>query len=282
MIILNNDPSLISPDKYNNKRMTINGIVYTQREATSSGDVYVANTPNKPIDSEIQFEGILPLDTLRRRSPELFYNLKSEDFNFTITPETINERLGKPRPCPQKKAYGATAKATFEEWGAELTAETQMHLMHRHGWSLGGAQSRENLDPGTAGSNYSTLLWIEAPIKKFVQKNNIKEVRIKGTVFFHPLMNQIPIKISYECTWGNNRQSIIHIYPLEPRKPTHTEHEVASTILSHIETPLPPKKEHVNGQNSLFKTIQRNLKSSLEEVKAGTKEEEQDSGPSIT
>ena len=180
------------------------------------------------------------MDILRTEQPELFHHLKTEYFDFTITPDTIHKRQGVPRPSTQRQVMGGTtAKQMFEECGAKIIEGIQMHLAHRHGWSLGGAQSSTNLDPAT----YTTLLWIEAPFKAYVLQHNIEKVNIKGTVIFHPLLPKIPIKITYEMPWRKGRNATMSIYPLELRKPTYSEHVAAKEFLKFIRTPKKSKPD---------------------------------------
>jgi hypothetical protein len=246
--LLSELPSLITPDKYKRTRyVNERGVTFKQIAKTSNGDLYAEQTPHKESHTEIQFKNIRPLAELRKNYPELFDNLKKEDFNFKITPNTIRNRQGVRRPINQKQANrGISARNVFEECGAELSKGIQMHLAHRHGWSMGGAQSHTNLDPATAGSNYSTLAWIEAPLKQYILDSKIKQVAIKGTVFFHPLLPKIPIEVSYTASWGTGRVVKTSIFPLEQRKPTSYEHNLFKKLFVSLRTP-----EKNNGQPKL-------------------------------
>jgi len=108
----------------------------------------------------------------------------------------------------------------------------KFHWAHRHGWSLNGEQSKENLDPTTAGSNYDTLFKVEAPLKKLLLNHEVDEVLVKGSIEFDKTSG-LPYKIKYHLSWGTEKYIEIVIDPMSHRVPTVSEHEMA---LSFLET----------------------------------------------
>jgi hypothetical protein len=152
----------------------------------------------------------------------------------------IQQRQGVRRGRTQNEVMGESAKERLESIGASLPRSSNraeaVHWAHRHGWSLGGGQVHPNLDLGTAGSNYSTLLWFEAPLKNLMRQESITEVQVQGTVYMHP-SNEIPVKIQYEFTWGNGRKLVGCTYPIETRWPTVAEFHASFAFFKWTRTP---------------------------------------------
>lgn len=239
------DPNYRTPDKYDRRRIrdeTAETNSFSHMMSTTSGDLYIEDTPEK--QNELRFADIPSIAELRKTRPNLFKSLRTEAFEFVVTPAMIRQRRGAKRPISQNQAMGCSARDLLEEYDAIITESTQAHLAHRHGWSLGGAQRAENLDPGTAGSNYTTLMLIESPLKELVINEEIQTMRVHGTVIFHPLV-PMPMEIRYQLGWGNGRSATISIYPLEPRKPTVSEYYASRTLLQFVRTPERAGNPHV-------------------------------------
>lgn len=254
----------ISPDKKTLRRRARDPQTqthYIEFMSTSAGEIFIEESPcKKQQTSEVRFDKIPPIAELRETHPELFEDPQKEYFSFIITPEDIHNRIGAKRPVSQHQVVGHSAKKIFEAYGAIIHQETseKLHLAHRHGWSLGGSQTKENLDPATAGSNYSTLLTIESPLKHLLKGEGVQTMQVNGTVIYHPLI-ELPMEIIYELSWGNARSAKVHIYPLEHRKPTYSEKIVAHALLKAIRSPeaatppSPPRNYY--SSNSCVKTL---------------------------
>ena len=93
---------------------------------------------------------------------------KPSHFAFTVDMATIRRRRGRKRPVSQKTAMGnRSAREILRSLGAEFNKELEVHLAHRQGYAIGGAQDKVNLDPATGGSNYNTLFCVEDPLLYF-------------------------------------------------------------------------------------------------------------------
>ena len=158
-----------------------------------------------------------------------------ELFEFTVTQEDILERIDAKRPVSQKKAMGDVSALEIMQALGVIVTEKQsgrnFHLAHRRGWSLKGEQSKENLDPMTAGSNYDTLFKIEAPLKKILLDQEVDEVYVKGGVEFDN-DSGLPFKVTYNLSWGTMDFIEVVIDPMSHRVPTVDEHEVAKSFFS--------------------------------------------------
>ena len=131
-----------------------------------------------------------------------------------------------------------SAIEVFKQFGAVIIDTPSgrfFHHAHRRGWSLGGVQEMENLDIGTAGSNYQTLFFIESPAKDKVLKDS-DNIDVLGRVYYHSRL-PIPQKIVYELTWGNSPKIRKSIYPLCPQKPSLAEHKLAKAAFHSVESP---------------------------------------------
>lgn len=239
-----------SPDRVNRPCIQdAEGLKYRQIMSTACGDVYMQETPEKQTHQhsyprgEVRFEGIPPINELRQQHPELFENLKIERFEFNITEEMIKNPPPRKRPSSQNKIMGCSAREMFSSFGMTIEKNLIKNLhkyfqfAHRQGHGFFGPPIKINFDPSTAGSNYSTLFMLEAPLRKLFFEDSITSVNVKGTVIFHPLLEQFPIEIQYAIAWGNGRTAVFSTYPLEYRRPTLAEHEIAFAVLKTVVTP---------------------------------------------
>lgn len=156
-----------------------------------------------------------------------------EYFEFSVTAEDIYARMGVKRPVSQTQVMaGKSAKDILIALGAIISQNQDgrdFHWAHRHGWSLNGAQAKDNLDPTTAGSNYDTLFKVEAPIKSLLLEQGVDCVLVKGEVQFFDDV-RLPKKITYVLSWGNGHSMEVIIDPMNSRIPTVDEHEVAMQL----------------------------------------------------
>lgn len=225
------------------KAMTTQGKPRTQ--ATIAGDVYERDmcsaklalwrkrTPQKLKDgfSPDRVQVRKPMSELAcRTSPHSLFAKKVDVFEFSVTAEDIYRRMGVRRPVSQKRVMDNTsAFDAMIALGAEIEHKSgrNYHWAHRHGWSLNGAQAKENFDPTTAGSNFDTLFKVEAPIKGLLlDRSDIDEVFVRGHVEFPP-REKIPSKIVYQISWNDSASIEVVIDPRKERVPTVDEHKMA-------------------------------------------------------
>lgn len=208
------------------------------RRCTSSGHVTgMLLAEISPVKSrQLAFDKKEKGSTRRSLFPTLFKAKSEEAFCFTVTKQDIIERSGKKRPCSQKSVMdGKSAADIFEAMGIKIEDEfrRKYHWAHRQGWGLGGLQQKENLDPATAGSNYTTLFYIESVIRHMLVEQGVEEITVNGQVEYHPSYPDIlPIKISYSFDLANGDVISKVIEPLNPRVPTIEEHEVAKAFVA--------------------------------------------------
>jgi hypothetical protein len=225
----------LSPDVDNRPRVKVgDGKTYVEMIQSSTFSVYVDETPERPkVERRVKF------GHLRQR---LFEPVEREEkFEFEVTADDVVKRLKLKRPCTQKQVTGFSAKEKFEEYGAMIVGYTkeyliQFHLAHRQGWALGGSQSKENLDPSTAGSNYATLFTIESPLVNLLLQDDIESINVLGVVHYREDA-PIPYEITYSLFWGNGRTATVSVFPLNFRTPTLDEHSVAKATFSATRTP---------------------------------------------
>ena len=244
-----------SPDGYKRARglNSEDGRTYVEFLSTSSGNVFIEETPIKQSisasevcsSSELRFENMPSIVELRKNNPDAFDSVKTEPFDFKVTKEDIESRIGVKRNKTQQQAFGCSAKDVFEAIGMHITSsfgQRQYHLAHRQAWFLGGEQVKGNLDPATAGSNYSTLANVESPLKNLLESESIDNMHVFGEVKYHPLL-PVPMEITYTLSWGNGRTFQAKIHPLEPRTPVFSEHIVANAMLGTARTPEKAEKQ---------------------------------------
>lgn len=164
----------------------------------------------------------------------------TEYFSFTVSREDILARLGQKRGISQKAVMdNKTAKEVLEAIGV-IMSENQngrnFHWAHRQGFSLNGAQIKENLDPMPAGSNYATLFKVEQPLKSLLLDENsgVTEAFVKGEVDFdkHGLVDRVLYQISAALDITHVPIEVI-IDAKNARIPTLEENMVAEKIMRH-------------------------------------------------
>ena len=253
-----------SPDK--NKLPRVLGqdeTSYVQILSTSSGSVYMDESPQKAPEQalrEVRFKSIPPIAELRTEDPAYFETPRTQTFDFSITRKDVEARMNKKRTKTQRQVVGCTANEIFVAYNTIF--EEQMnsfrnapfHHAHRRGWSLGGAQAKENMDPGTAGSNYSTLFLIESPLKNLLREDFTEmtdNMHVYGTVKYHPKVN-LPMEITYQLRWGRSRTYTTSVYPLNHRIPTVSENKVAKAVIKAVRSPEPVHASSALTCHSMF------------------------------
>jgi hypothetical protein len=241
-INFDNNLAPLSPDSDKRRRVqNSDGETFVEMMSTSTATVFVNESPqHEAANRKIQFS---------KSRIGLFQPHDTEYFEFTVTADVINRRLGKKRPCSQKKAMGCTAAEFLAECGAIIVSKVNKiagyHLAHRQGWAIGGSQKARNLDASTAGSNYSTLFTIESPLVHIIIEDNVAAIKVSGVVHYHPKV-PIPCEIIYNLSWGNGRSAKVSTFPLNHRIPTIDEHIVAKAVLSATRTPSKKRKAPVD------------------------------------
>lgn len=201
--------------------------------------------------SHVLFKSESPLETRHRSASidiksELSVNLKHNFFlkkkkdpyfNFVVTAKGLKERRRKKRGCSQKVAAGGYSAAdVFRALGVQFGKRIgrYFHLAHRIGWGLGGPQVKENLDPATAGSNYTTLFVIEDIIRFLLTEKQVFEIRMEGHIEYHPIHKKLPETITYTWFWGDGCSMTRAISSLSSRMPTRQENLEARAFASAI------------------------------------------------
>lgn len=234
----------IAPDSANRARtQSPGGHTYRAFIHSVAGTVYTEESPEKALplteSREVRFIGQPSLAELRQNNPELFLNPKTESFEFTVTKEMIEKRIGQKRPQSQNEVVGYSAQEGLIALGAIIdeSIKGQFHHAHRHAWMFLGEQIKKNMDEATAESNYATLYTIEEPIKTLLTGDTpITSMHVKGKVIFHPNIS-VAIEVIYHLSWGNGREAQISTYPIERRSPTVVENKMAHAVLNTIVTP---------------------------------------------
>lgn len=204
------------------------GTPYELTLSSSNISVMMEKSPARPENSCLQFNEDFDKEFIK----DFFANHQADPtFSFTVTKDGIQKRANTKRSCTQKKAAkGYSAAEIFKALGAKFDENKQIHWAHRQGHLMGGKQALENLDPATAGSNYTTLFYIESVISTLLVKENISEVYVSGDISYHDTHKKLPEKITYTCCWGNDLMIKKDIYPLSPRVPTVIENKVAKAL----------------------------------------------------
>ena len=232
-----------SPDKGGRLRgYNREGKLYREIVRTSNGTLFsdASQTPSGSHPAgEVNFSSPLSAAALKAAHPEWFEHEPSTTFSFQVTKDEVLYRSQAKRPCSQKQVTGYSAESFFDACGAIIVEKTRgsfYHLGHRHGWSLGGKQAVDNLDPATAGSNYSSLFYIESPLKKLLLEGECEVMTVNGVVKYHDEL-PLPEQITYELMWGNGRSAQVVIRPLEYDSPTKDEYNVVDALYRFIRTP---------------------------------------------
>lgn len=242
--------NVASPDIYTRKvRRDRDGNEFVEFYSTSNATVFIQVSPQKDfsetnpknINVEQPFVGKPSLHEVNKANPQLIQNARREQFEFEVTKEMIDARRGAAREKTQQNVYGTSAATCFSAENAVMPAKSKssFHLAHRQGHCLNGSQTKTNLDPATAGSNYTTLFLIENPIIELFNRQNIALMNVKGVVTFDPraTSSSLPLQVTYNLSWGNGRTAQIIICPLNHRHPTMDENTIAIKLLEAARTP---------------------------------------------
>lgn len=169
---------------------------------------------------------------------------KVKTFSFEVTKERVLSRLNTKRSTSQKAVMdNVTAKELFEAAGAEFYEDEtgrDFHHCHEVGHSLGGDQSKPNLDPMTRGANYQLLFVAEAPVKKLLMDETVKKFKLMGTVTFDE-QSGLTKKAVYYLTWGNEADYIrVIIDAMNRKRPSVEDNEIAEFLFNLSVQPVSP------------------------------------------
>lgn len=206
----------------------------TYRHIISTGskrkaiDIFMVDSP--AIDKENDVPKTIKIAPSNRESlmefcdyyPEIMK--KPSSFSFTIT---RNDLVFKKRRYNQKNITHYTARDFLKIFAEKLPLNKKYHLAHRRGHHLGGDGSVENLDAGTAGSNFTTLCYIETVIDKLLIKGNAQVITVNGEVTYDAEYRCIVRHIDYYIYADNIKIYTKRIEHLEHRKPRIEEHDLA-------------------------------------------------------
>ncbi len=228
----NGSPHLLGPNK----------TPYREAMRASKATLFIEASPDK---DKHRTDFVVGVD-FDKQFAESFFHEKAEttSFSFVVTANGIKQRAGESRSCGQKEAVGGySAAEIFEKLGVQFNKKISkhFHLAHRHGWGLGGAQVKANIDPATAGSNYTTLFWIESTIRYLLNRKDIAEINVQGSITFHKDIPGLPEKITYTCSWPQG-EFVKDIYPLRPRRPTIDEFHASNALALAEHEIYPPQR----------------------------------------
>ncbi len=131
---------------------------------------------------------------------------QAKEIRFTVNKETIESCSSKKRIVSQKALTGISCRDVFIDYGdndAKQLRGNDFHWSHLRAHFLGGQQSRENLAPGTAVSNYNTLKIVEYYIEKKLNAGDCSSIDVIATPYYHG-KNKIPYDVVFKLTWNES------------------------------------------------------------------------------
>lgn len=183
--------------------------------------------------NEITFRNYPSIEEYAKR-PEQFNNVKTKSFAFTVSSSTIQHK--QPRKGSQKQANdGISAADVFKAASACIfnDKKNRFHLSHNQGHCFSGKMEKENLEAATAGCNITILNQIERVIIQLIKEDPSSDIAVKGTVFYHPEAENIPIRIHYDIEMNNGTSYSTDVYPLEQKMPPKGVTTMIKTLLEH-------------------------------------------------
>lgn len=179
---------------------------------------------------------------IRKRLPRLHYDRPNEVF-FTATQATIEACHGKKRYLSQKQLTGASCKDVFIAHGDAFAVKmsgNKFHWSHLIAHFLGGQQSKENLIPATAASNYNTLEMVEQFIAEKLASGMCHSIDIKATPMWTNEESLIPDELVFNLRWQEinsqdksiNKEEFIHINPRSHQRITASMHKSMACLRS--------------------------------------------------
>jgi hypothetical protein len=149
---------------------------------------------------------------------------KPSQFSFEITRDSL---VFDKRKYNQKNITHYTAKEFLELFAEKLPANKKYHLSHRRGHHLGGEGTIDNIDAGTAGSNFTTLCYIETTVHDLLTNGDANIITVTGDVTYDTEYRCVVRHIDY-CVFADGIKLFTkRIEHLEHRKPRIEEHGLA-------------------------------------------------------
>lgn len=217
------------PHSARDRASSAQGIQYECHMKSPRFALWVWNTPKK---KQPRYSPYRRPASARKSNRYQLFRHRVETFEFSVTLDDLKKRLGVKRPISQKRVMGnVSAQEALEALGAILTDKQhnhKYHWAHRQAWSFNGAQSQENLDATSAGSNYDTLFKVEEPIRHLLIEDGFSAIQVKGRVELDD--KGVASKIEYQLFYGTSGFMQVYIDPLSHRVPTVDEHEMAKTF----------------------------------------------------
>lgn len=149
---------------------------------------------------------------------------KPAQFSFDITRDSL---VIDKRKYNQKNITHYTAREFLEIFAEKLPVNKNYHLAHRRGHHLGGSGTVDNIDAGTAGSNYTTLCYIETTVHNLLTNGDAEIITVTGDVAYDEQISCVVRHIDY-CVFADGIKLFTkRIEHLEHRKPRLEEHSLA-------------------------------------------------------
>jgi hypothetical protein len=202
---------------YSCVKRTPKGTQLRQAYSNSHGSIYKFLTPIKP-------DGRVSLNNAKRtiielQLPKLRFE-RTEDVYFQATLQKILTRQGVKRRIGQNTLMKASCQEVFAAHGVEtvkMTHGSKYHWSHLIAHFLGGEQSRTNLGPATAASNYNTLELVEEFIAKKLSEDNVSSIGIHVELKYSG-ESLIADEIIFRLNWiDNDNKSGTEMSHINPR-----------------------------------------------------------------
>ena len=221
---------------------------------TSSGKLYVQESPeknqnNQSSSQEVTFQNVPTIKEYSQNNPELLNSAEKKSYVFYVTKQILKDNQNKPRVISQKEAFGnVSAKEVFLSQNAYIIEDNsevkyRLDLSHLQAHMFEGMQEKENLAPTTAGCNYDTLMKVELPLKGLILDHDVPHVKVQCDVYPHPILKDIPWKITYTAEWGNNRTASTTVCPLDRHMPKKGVKTMIGALLASTKSPVFSNKE---------------------------------------
>ncbi|CDZ78039.1 hypothetical protein BN59_02336 [Legionella massiliensis] len=153
---------------------------------------------------------------------------------FVATLEKLRARSNVRRRVSQLQVTGARCHDIFKAEGSDeliTISGHDYHWSHLIAYFLGGEQSKENLIPGTAASNYNTLELVEQPIARKLIQEGVESIEITVTPSYTG-DSFIPDELIFSLKWGAGHFETIHINSRSYKRITGPMHKSIELLSS--------------------------------------------------
>ena len=181
-----------------------------------------AGTLFKPV-TPVGRDGMVDTEHARREEiegalPMLDFS-RCNEITFKATLANLHARRGKGRGVGQNALMKARCREVFIAHGTLgeiLIQGNGYHWSHLIAHFLGGEQSKLNLIPGTAASNYNTLEVVE----QFIAKKLLTKMVLSIDINVEPTYrgeSLIPDELAFELTWEESSRRYFETIRINPR-----------------------------------------------------------------